>query len=80
MSLCLCYFMDVTQKTVNGKEFCIMLKKFFTLFSRFIPEKPYVPPVPVRCYQPELPFPRAAAAFQDKPADFVSRNRQKARR
>ena len=33
-----------------------MLKKIIALFRRPVPEKPGVPPAPVRCYQPELPF------------------------
>ena len=33
-----------------------MLKKLISLFIRITPEKPYTPPAPVRCYQPELPF------------------------
>ena len=33
-----------------------MLKKIIALFRRPVPEKPYTPPVPVRCYQLELPF------------------------
>lgn len=33
-----------------------MLKKLISLFCRPVQEKPYTPPVPVRCYQPELPF------------------------
>ena len=34
----------------------IMLKKIIALFRRPVPEKPYTPPAPVRCYQPNLPF------------------------
>ena len=33
-----------------------MLKKLISLFFRNVHEKPYTPPAPVRCYQPELPF------------------------
>ncbi len=34
----------------------LMLKKLLSLFRRPVQEKPYTPPVPVRCYQPNLPF------------------------
>ena len=34
----------------------IMLKKIIALFSRTAPEKPYTPPVTVRCYQLQLPL------------------------
>lgn len=33
-----------------------MLKKIIALFIRPIPEKAYIPPRKVYCYQPELPF------------------------
>lgn len=33
-----------------------MLKKIIALFYRPVPKKTCPPPVPVRCYQPELPF------------------------
>ena len=33
-----------------------MLKKIIALFSRPASEKPYTPPRPEYCYQPELPF------------------------
>ena len=34
----------------------LMLKKLFSLFRRPVQEKPFTPPAPVRCYQPNLPF------------------------
>ena len=33
-----------------------MLKKLVSLFMTKFQTAPYVPPAPVRCYQPELPF------------------------
>ena len=39
-----------------AKGECIMLKKIISLFKGKIQETPVFPPVPERCYQPELPF------------------------